>query len=71
MDKFDAAVPLCSLMEYIAGYVTKSKVLVTKARLTKAVALGLGDPRPTFSIARFSAFPESCKSSFRNFQIRV
>jgi hypothetical protein len=39
MDKFDAAVPLCSLMEYIAGYVTKSKVLVTKARLTKAVAL--------------------------------
>jgi hypothetical protein len=39
MDKFDAAVPLCSLMEYVAGYVTKSKVLVTKARLTKAAAL--------------------------------
>lgn len=39
MERFDQAVPLCSLMEYVAGYVTKSKVLVTKARLTKAMAL--------------------------------
>jgi hypothetical protein len=39
MDRFEAAIPLCALMEYIAQYVTKSKVLVTKARITKAVAL--------------------------------
>lgn len=39
MDKFEQAIPLCALMEYISMYVTKSKVLVTKARITKAIAL--------------------------------
>lgn len=39
MDKVEQAIPLCSLMEYIAMFVTKSKVLVTKARIIKATAL--------------------------------
>jgi hypothetical protein len=39
MERFDQAVPLCALMEYVAQIVTKSKVLSTKARITKAIAL--------------------------------
>jgi hypothetical protein len=36
---FEKALPLASLMEYIASEVTKSKVLTIKARILKAIAL--------------------------------
>jgi hypothetical protein len=36
---FDKALPLAALMEFIAGDVTRSKVLTVKARLLKATAL--------------------------------
>ena len=39
LDQHHLALPVCSLMEYIAQNVTKSVILVTKARIIKAVAL--------------------------------
>lgn len=38
-DLFDKALPLASLMEYIANDIAKSRVLTVKARLLKAIAL--------------------------------
>lgn len=38
-DLFEKALPLASLMEYIASDITKSRVLTVKARLLKAIAL--------------------------------
>ena len=39
MEQYHQVLPLASLMEYIAHSVTKSSVLVTKARISKALAL--------------------------------
>ena len=39
LDQYHQALPICALMEYVAQDVTKSKVLVTKARIIKAIAL--------------------------------
>ena len=36
---YHQSLPLSSLMEYLANFVTQSAVLVTKARITKATAL--------------------------------
>lgn len=38
-DLFEKALPLASLMEYVANEIAKSKVLTIKARLLKAIAL--------------------------------
>ncbi len=38
-DLFEKALPLASLMEYIASDIARSKVLTVKARLMKAIAL--------------------------------
>jgi hypothetical protein len=38
-DLFEKALPLSSLMEYIASDISKSKILIVKARLLKALAL--------------------------------
>ncbi len=38
-DLFEKAIPLATLMEYIASDITRSKVLTVKARLLKALAL--------------------------------
>ena len=38
-DLFEKALPLASLMEYIANDISKSRVLTVKARLLKAIAL--------------------------------
>ena len=36
---FDKALPLLTLMEYLASDISKSKVLTIKARIMKAIAL--------------------------------
>lgn len=38
-DLFEKALPLASLMEYVANEIAKSKVLTIKARLLKSIAL--------------------------------
>lgn len=38
-EHFHSVLPLCSLLEYLCLHVTKSRVLLVKARVTKATAL--------------------------------
>jgi hypothetical protein len=53
MEKCRSAMPILAIMEYIASNVTKSAVIVTKARILKAIcAIHAGQMQEAFLIYR-------------------